>query len=113
MDHPESEAQLEAGLEMKGLFIGPISPDLFLEAFLTEGTDCDTAIEKIKERILAARGAEKTEGAETRTAKKRKEVSGEDRVLKRPRLEGSRESTSPLTTKETFPELVGDTPFLR
>jgi len=96
---------------MRGLFLGPISPALFLDVFLTQGVDHDAAVQTIKRRILAAKeGAGRREEWKAEETKKRKESSSEDRKPKRPRIEGSSESNPPLTVKEVLPVLVGDTP---
>ena len=104
--------QLKAGAEARGFFFGPISPALFFDVFLTEGVNHGAAVETIQRRVLAARGAAgRGEEQKAEQAKRRKEESREDREPKRPRIEGSRENTPPLTEKDMFPELVGGTPF--
>ena len=93
---------------MGGRFLGP----LFFDVFLTEGVNHDAAVETIKRRILAAKeAAGRRVEQKVEQTKKRKEVPGEDREPKRPRIEGSGESTPPLTEKDVFLELVSGTPF--
>jgi len=111
MDPTGTETQLGAGAEVRGSLFGPISPALFLDVFLTEGVDHNHAVETIKRSILAVKETARREEQEMEQTKKRKRVSGEDREHKRPRVEGSRESTPPLTEPDMSPELVGGIPF--
>jgi len=108
MDPAGTETSLKAGAEVGGHFLGPISPALFLDVFLTEGADHDAAVETIKQRILAAKEGEEREVGRT---KKREGVPDEDRKPKRPRIEVSSESTPPLAEKGMFSEPVGDPQF--
>jgi len=112
MDLTGTETQLEADAEGGGSFLGPISPALFLDVFLTEGVNHDPAVEKIKRCILAAKEGEGRGGEqEAEQTKKRKGVSGEGRKPKRSRVEGSSESTPPQTERDLSPELVSGTPL--
>jgi len=107
---PTRTEKLGDGAEVRGLLLGPISPALFLDVFLTEGVDHDASVETIKQRILTAKeGAGRGGEPKVEQTMKRKEISGEDRNPKRPRIEGSSESTPPLTEKDTPAALVGST----